>query len=218
MKTRAVLLGGLLACGGVAQAEDINFNRDIRPILSGRCFHCHGPNEKDRKSHLRLDQAEGEEGAYRTHKGTTALKPGSLEDSELWYRITTEDQNDAMPPAEAHKKALSDAEKQRFKQWILEGAQYQDFWAFSPPQPVPPPQVKNAAWREGIIDPRVMAHLEKKGLTPKSEADKRTLIRRLTFDLTGLPPSLKEIALAPRRCTNGVPRCCPVSTSHRFTS
>lgn len=190
---RLILFIALLASAGVAGGERIEFHRDIRPILADRCFRCHGPNEKDRKSHLRLDQAEGEEGAYRTHKGTTALKPRNLEDSELWYRITTENQDDAMPPAESHKKALSGAEKQRFKQWILEGAQYQDFWAFIPPQPSPPPQVKDASWREGTIDPRVMAHLEKKRLKPKGEADKRTLIRRLTFDLTGLPPSLKEI-------------------------
>lgn len=194
MKTRAVLLGGLLACGGVAQAEDINFNRDIRPILSERCFHCHGPNEKDRKSHLRLDRADGKEGAYRTYKGKTAIKPRSLNGSQLWHRITTQDADDRMPPVDSRKKALRPEEKERFKRWILAGAKYQKFWSFLPPKPSPPARVKLASWRKGVIDSRVMANLERKHLKPKRQADKRTLIRRVTFDLTGLPPSLQEIS------------------------
>ena len=190
---RFILFGVLSVSATAAPAERINFNRDIRPILSDRCFQCHGPNEKDRKGHLRLDQAEGEEGAYRRQGGTRALTPKSLEESELWYRITTDDPADAMPPADDRQKPLTALDKQRFKQWIIEGAEYQAFWAFVPPEPSPPPWVRNAAWKEGIIDPYVMARLEKKRLRPKGEADRRTLIRRLTFDLTGLPPLLSEI-------------------------
>ncbi|MFT5499425.1 MAG: hypothetical protein ACI9TH_004841, partial [Kiritimatiellia bacterium] len=96
---------------GPAHAEDIRFNRDIRPILSDRCFLCHGPGEKDRKASLRLDQADGPEGAYRTHKGVTAIKPGALEESEVWHRITSDDADEVMPPPESHKKVLSAKEQ-----------------------------------------------------------------------------------------------------------
>ena len=174
-------------------ADRVNFNRDIRPILSDRCFHCHGPAEKAREANLRLDQPDGEEGALRTLDGSTAIKPGDLEASQLWHRITTDDEDERMPPADAGKKQLSEKEQQLFKQWILQGADYEDFWAFVAPKRIPPAQVNNESWRTGMIDPHVMARLEREGLQPKSEADKRTLIRRVTFDLTGLPPSVAEI-------------------------
>ena len=178
---------------GHSNAERVQFNRDIRPILADRCFHCHGPAEKKREAHLRLDRPDGGDGALRTHEGSTAIKPGDLKASELWYRITSKDEDERMPPAEANKKSLSDDELLLLKQWILEGAEYEDFWSFVPPQRAPPPEVKDAGWREGPIDPYVMARLDQLGLQPKPEADKRTLIRRVTFDLTGLPPSVAEI-------------------------
>ena len=99
-------------------AQAVSFNRDIFPILSDRCFSCHGPNSKDRKAKLRLDRADGMEGAYRTHKDSAAIKPGSLKDSELWYRITTTDVDERMPPAEAHKKSLSKKEQAREEQQL----------------------------------------------------------------------------------------------------
>ncbi len=178
---------------GTGSAEPVNFNRDIRPILADRCFHCHGPAEKNREAHLRLDRPDGGDGALRTHDGATAIKPGDLKASRLWYRITTDDDDERMPPADAHKKPLSLDEQQLFKQWILQGAQYDAFWSFVAAKRTAPPEVKNADWRRGAIDQHVMARLEKRALQPKPEADKRTLIRRVTFDLTGLPPSLLEI-------------------------
>ena len=145
----------------VAEAEEkVDFNRDIRPILADRCFHCHGPAEKDRQAHLRLDRPDGEEGALRTLAGSTAIKPGDLDSSQLWYRITTDDENERMPPADVHKKPLSVDEQQLFKKWVLQGAEYDEFWAFVPPKRTARPEVKHEAWRNGFIDPYVMARLE----------------------------------------------------------
>ncbi len=189
MKRRAMLLRFVLLSvflSGNALAARINFNRDIRPILSDRCFHCHGPSEENREADLRLDQPDGED-------GLTAIEPGDLDASQLWQRITTDDEDERMPPADSNKKALSLEEQQLFKQWILEGAKYDEFWSFVSLEHAAPPEVKNQAWQQGMIDPYVMARLEEQGLQPKREADKRTLIRRVTFDLTGLPPSLPEI-------------------------
>lgn len=189
-----ILLGLLsLLSSRPMQAGPINFNRDIRPILADRCFHCHGPARANREADLRLDQPDGKEGALSNRDGTFAIKPGDLKGSELWNRISTADESLQMPPADAEIKPLDASEKQLIKQWIQEGAKYDDFWSFIPPRRSPPTNLKNNAWSKGPIDPHVMARLEKDGLTPKPEADKRTLIRRVTFDLTGLPPSVKEI-------------------------
>ena len=178
----------------LAAAEDtVNFNRDIRPLLSDRCFQCHGPNEGDREEDLRLDTPHGAEGALTPRDDYFIIKPGEPEESELWWRITDDFEEDRMPPENAHKKPLSEDEIALFKQWILEGAKYQDFWAFVPPENSKPAKIKNKKWSRNSIDHRVMASLEKQGLQPKEEADKRTLIRRVTFDLTGLPPTLQEI-------------------------
>ena len=187
------ILLGLFMAGRPASAAEIRFNRDIRPLLSDRCFQCHGPNADDRKKDLRLDIPHGPHGALTARDGYAILKPGHPEESELWWRITDDYEEDRMPPAEAHKPALNDAEIARFEQWIREGAEYEDFWAFVPPKASQPPQIRNGDWSHNPIDNWVMAHLEERGLQPKEEADKRTLIRRVTFDLTGLPPTLTEI-------------------------
>jgi hypothetical protein len=178
---------------GPAHAEDIRFNRDIRPILSDRCFLCHGPGEKDRKASLRLDQADGPEGAYRTHKGVTAIKPGALEESEVWYRITSDDADEVMPPPESHKKVLSAKEQALLRSWIETGAVYENFWAFEPARMPATPEVKNTSWSAQQIDRLVLKELETRGLNPSPEADQRLLLRRLTFDLTGLPPTREEL-------------------------
>ncbi len=183
-----------LTIGFVSAADTVEFNRDIRPVLSDRCFHCHGPDEHDRKAKLRLDQTGGEDGAYRVHKGVAGIVPGSLDESELWYRIITDDDDDVMPPSKSHKKALTKREKELFKKWIEEGAKYQDFWAFVPPKKPANPTLKNQKWSQKPIDSFVMRKLEVEGLEPKEQADRRTLIRRLSFDLTGLPPTREEIA------------------------
>ena len=171
--------------------KKINFNRDIRPILSDRCFHCHGPDEHDRKKKLRLDLAEGDDGAYRVRKGKPGIKPGDPEVSTVWQRIITDDEDDIMPPIDSHKKPLTDEEKALIKQWIKEGAKYEAFWAFEAPKKVTPPKVKSEIANE--IDHFVLKELEDKNKTFKQETDKRTLIRRVTFDLTGLPPTPEEI-------------------------
>ena len=188
-----VVLAGGVASPAAAEEKPVDFTRDIRPILADRCFECHGPAAKDREGNLRLDQATGKEGAFRTHDGKTALAPRDLKKSEVWQRITSNDPDMRMPPADSKKKPLTAAEKQLIKRWIQQGAKYAKFWAFVPPKQSPAPTPAAAGWRSGFIDPYVMARLERRGLKPKSEADKRTLIRRVTLDLTGLPPTLPEI-------------------------
>ncbi len=194
MTLRNIIIPVAVACiSPVVQAREISFNRDVRPLLSDRCFACHGPDEHERKSKLRLDQSDGPEGAYRTHDGITSIKPGSLEDSELWYRITTTDQDDRMPPEKAHKKPLSREDQEIIRQWILGGAPYERFWAFVPPENPTTPEVTNRNWSQQEIDLHVMRRLESEQLAPSPDADRRTLIRRLTFDLTGLPPTRMEL-------------------------
>jgi hypothetical protein len=188
-----VCLPALLSSRAIAEETEIDFMRDIRPILSDRCFHCHGPAPDDREAGLRLDQPDGEEGAYRTLDGTTAIKPKDLAASEMWHRISTDDEFQRMPPADSNKKPLNAEEQQLIKKWILQGAQYKKFWAYVTPEKPATPKVKDPAWQEGNIDPYVMARLEIEGMQPKAEADRRTLIRRVTFDLTGLPPTITEI-------------------------
>jgi len=173
--------------------KKLDFNLDVRPILSDRCFHCHGPDSHDRKKKLRLDIADGVDGAYRIRKGKAGIKPGSPDESTVWQRIITDDEDDIMPPLDSHKKQLTDKEKAIIKRWIEEGAEYKKFWAFEPPKKPASPKVKNAAWSKHPIDTFALAKMEENALSPKSEADKRTLIRRVTFDLTGLPPTLDEI-------------------------
>lgn len=184
---------GAAATQKQTESTQVLFSRDIRPILSDRCFACHGPDAKERKGKLRLDTTEGKDGAYRTIEGTAAIKPGSLEDSELWYRLTTEEKDEVMPPPKSHKKALSKTELDLFKRWIESGAHYEKFWAFQVPVKPVMPKVKDQKWSKEPIDLLVLKKLEAAGLSPSKDADKRTLIRRVTFDLTGLPPTRDEI-------------------------
>ena len=193
MLKNIIAIACLVIVSDLVAEESINFNRDIRPILSNKCFHCHGPDEEDREEDLRLDIPDGEFGALTPRKDYSVIKPGEIEESELWFRIVSEYEDEVMPPPKSRKEALTEGEVALFKQWIEEGAEYQDFWAFIPPEKSAPSRIENSAWNGNAIDNRVMAQLESKGRQPKSEADKRTLIRRLTFDLTGLPPSLDEI-------------------------
>ncbi|MEZ5944493.1 MAG: DUF1553 domain-containing protein [Planctomycetaceae bacterium] len=167
----------------------MKFNRDIRPLLSDRCFHCHGPGDGDRQADLRLDRADGPQGAYREEAGVIAIKPGSLNESELWARITSTDPDVVMPPPDSHKEPLDEKEQKLIKKWIEAGAPYEDFWAFvTPTMPELPQNVDGAP-----IDRFVRRRLANEGLSPSARADKRTLIRRVTFDLTGLPPTREEI-------------------------
>lgn len=181
-------LGGLCA-SPVLTAEPaavISFNRDIRPILSDKCFACHGFDAKHREADLRLDTFEG---AYGTlSEGRVAIKPGDLKGSELWQRITSDDPQHQMPPAESHK-SLSVAEKETLKRWIEQGAAYQKHWAFEPPvlSEVPTNGTTNP------IDAFIVDRLKSEGFDLSPAADRETLLRRVSFDLTGLPPTPEEI-------------------------
>ncbi|HTL18944.1 MAG TPA: PSD1 and planctomycete cytochrome C domain-containing protein, partial [Patescibacteria group bacterium] len=165
------------------------FNRDIRPILSDTCFPCHGFDAGKRKADLRLDTVEG---ATADHKGHQAIKAGDLEGSELWRRVSSTDPKTVMPPPSSGKKLKPD-QIALVRQWIVEGAAYQKHWAFEPPVRTDPPAVKKADWPSNDIDRFILATLESKGLQPSPEANKETLIRRLTLDLTGLPPTPDEV-------------------------
>lgn len=175
-------------------ADDaVSFNRDIRALLSDRCFECHGPSDDARQAELRLDTAEGDEGPFADRSGDRVIRPGDPEGSLLWQRITTKDESLRMPPADAHKPAFTSEELEQVRRWIAEGAEYQDFWAFVPPKTSNLPEVSDPRW-EAPIDRFVMARLQREQRTPQDRADKRTLIRRVSFDLTGLPPTRDEIS------------------------
>ena len=172
---RAVLILLCLASANWLFAKPaIQFNNDIRPILSNSCFHCHGPDEAERQADLRLDM------------------PGDIDFDELITRITSPDSDVVMPPPESHK-ALTPAQVELLRRWIAEGAQYETHWAFKPLRTAQIPAVRNDNWSAHSIDRFVLSRLESKSIEPRERADKRTLIRRITFDLTGLPPTPEEI-------------------------
>jgi hypothetical protein len=172
-----------------AAAQAPSYNRDVRPILSDNCFSCHGFDPKTREADLRLDTREG---ATADNDGTIAIVPGDVGKSALWKRIHSADEDEVMPPPETHKK-LTDAQKELLRRWIEQGAPYEKHWSFVPPAAVELPAVKQADWPRGELDRFVLARLEKEGLTPSPEAAKESLIRRVTLDLTGLPPTLEEV-------------------------
>lgn len=175
----------LLAIPLIASGADIDFAREVLPILSDKCFHCHGPDEAERKGGLRLDT---EEGALRQED--QVIVPGKSSASEFMRRILAAD-DDLMPPADSNRK-LSVAEKETLKRWIDEGAKWGKHWAFvQPKRPAPP--ATNDKWAQNEIDRFVLARLRKHGIQPMGEADRRTLIRRVTLDLTGLPPTGEEV-------------------------
>ncbi len=165
-------------------AGEIEFNRDIRPILSDRCFACHGPAESDREADLRLDVEESAK--------ASAIVAGNAAESEVVVRIFSDDPELKMPPADSGK-SLSPQERDLIKQWIAEGAEYQPFWAYVKPRRHKVPSVENTAWPAGWIDHFILDRLTREGLSPSSEADRVTLIRRLSFDLIGLPPTPEEV-------------------------
>ncbi len=183
------LLLAVVTVRAATPVKRIDFNRDIRPILSDNCFFCHGTDEKKRKAKLRLDTFDG---ATAKRDGKPAIKPKDLDGSEIWYRINTTNADDHMPPAESNKK-LTAAQIDTLKRWIQDGAPYKKHWAFEAPVKPELPQIKNAKWPKNEIDYFVAEKLEEKGLQPEAEASKEKLIRRVTFDLTGLPPTPAEV-------------------------
>lgn len=183
-----IAAGGLTA--GAAGVSGVSFNRDIRPILSDHCFACHGPDEKTRKGGLRLDiEAE----AYKAlRSGHRAVVPGKPDESALMDRVTTDDPDEQMPPAEM-KKPLTAEKVERLKRWIGEGAAYEGHWAYLAPRRPEPPAVRQADWARNDLDRFVLARLEQEGLKPSPEAPKERLLRRVSLDLTGLPPTVEEL-------------------------
>ncbi len=193
MKTIFLLLIAL-AAQPLARAElpvAIDFNRDIRPILSDNCFTCHGPDTNKRKAGLRLDEKESAFG--KAESGEIAIAPGQPEKSELLRRITTEDKDDVMPPPKEHKK-LKPAQVELLRSWIAAGAKWDGHWAFQPVKSLVPPESQKARTESlGPIDAFVAARLEKEGLAFSPEAEKTALIRRASLDLTGLPPTIAQV-------------------------
>jgi hypothetical protein len=169
----------------------VDFNREIRPILSDNCFKCHGPDDKHRMANLRLDLHDG--GAFSPRPKGALLVPGDSAKSILYQRISHADKNRRMPPPNA-ELSLTDKQIHLIKDWIDEGAKWETHWSFVAPQRHDPPVVKAAAWPRNPIDNFVLARLESENLKPSPEADKVTLLRRVTFDLTGLPPTPEEVA------------------------
>jgi mono/diheme cytochrome c family protein len=184
-------LAGLIAAlaGRVPAAETaagkIQFNRDIRPILSDNCFRCHGPDKNHRKAKLRLDVRE-------VALEREAFVPGKPAESELIRRINATNEDDVMPPPSAEKR-LTPEQKQLLADWIAQGAEYQPHWAYITPGRPAVPEVKNRAWVRNPIDAFVLRELEARNLQPSPEADRATLLRRLSLDLTGLPPTPAEV-------------------------
>jgi hypothetical protein len=189
LRKGAVLAPVFLAVCAV-WAKPVDFNRDVRPILSDHCYACHGPDEQKRKGGLRLDRGED---AFRELKsGRRALVPGDTNRSTLVQRILTADADERMPPAK-HGKPLSAARIQLLIRWVAEGAKWQEHWSFAAPQRPALPEVRDRRWIRNEIDRFVLARLEQEGLGPNAEADRPTLLRRVTLDLTGLPPTPEEV-------------------------
>jgi hypothetical protein len=162
----------------------VEFNRDIRPILSDKCFACHGPDAANRKTKMRFDIESG---------ARVAIVPGDPAKSEIVRRISSEDTAVRMPPAYAGREKLSDREIGLVRQWIEQGAPWQMHWSFIPPVRPAVPAARGGGQVRNPIDNFIAARLEREGLHPSAEADRRTLIRRVTFDLTGLPPTPAEV-------------------------
>lgn len=172
------------------ETEPVDFVRDIRPILSDNCYACHGPDEEKLEADLRLDQKESALGELPS--GETAIIPGNPDESELVRRITSTDEDLLMPPAETGK-SLKPEQIEVIRRWIQQGAEWQQHWSFIPPQRPELPKVSNKDWTRNEIDHFILSRLDKEGLEPNSDAQKEILLRRVTFDLTGLPPTLQQL-------------------------
>jgi mono/diheme cytochrome c family protein len=190
----AVLVGLLFATVPLRAAEPatspIDFAREIRPILAKNCFACHGADEKHREGGLRLDLRDG--ALKKLDDGKTAIVPGHTEKSELVRRITTANADERMPPADANA-SLTKEQANLLSRWVAEGARYSLHWSFEKPKLPSVPQVRRETWTAGAVDRFVMAKLDQAGLSPAPQAERHTLIRRLSLDLRGLPPSPHEV-------------------------
>ena len=185
-RSLALLLASL---SGLA-AEDLRFNRDIRPILSENCFYCHGQDPKHREAGLRLDVRDE---AIKANEGVTAIVPGKPEQSEMLKRLLSHDADEQMPPPESNRK-VTPAQIELIRRWIAQGAPYEKHWAFVPPAKAPAPKVADLTWARQPFDRFVLAKLEAEKLKPSAEARPAAWLRRASFDLNGLPPTPDEIA------------------------
>lgn len=187
-KTGLILLAVILT-GRVVSADTIDFDRDVRPILSDYCFTCHGPDVNARKAKLRFDTKEG---AFADLDGYFAIVPGKPMESELFLRIEPDDVEDIMPPKKFNRP-LNAKQKQTLKQWIKEGARWSEHWSYVTPRRPALPAISKKTWPRNAIDHFILARLDREKLQPSQMAAKHTLIRRVTLDLTGLPPTPTEV-------------------------
>jgi hypothetical protein len=188
----------LIACGLIFTAHGdrpglaggpVNFDREIRPILSEYCYACHGPDQKARKADLRLDRKED---AFRDRSGYAVVVPGNVDESELIQRVASRDPDEVMPPPKFNKRP-SIKQIELLTRWIKEGAKWEAHWSYILPASITVPAVRNPQWPRNLIDHFVLARLESEGMTPAPEADRATLIRRVSLDLIGLPPTPAEV-------------------------
>src|SRR5262245_36140885 len=186
----AAAIVSLASAAIAAVPEKVRFNQHVRPILSGNCFYCHGPDPKHREADLRLDNREG---ATTDLGGYAAIVPGRPDESALVKRVSSTDPDEQMPPPVSKKPHLTDEQIAILRRWIEQGAEYEGHWAFLPLAKVEPPQVKNESWIGNPIDRFILARLEQEGIGPSPPVDAATLIRRVSLDLTGLLPTPEEI-------------------------
>lgn len=191
-----VAVGMLIACSGTAVSEeepipgDVSYNFDIRPILSDKCFICHGPDANKRQAGLRLDIPEEAYKSLADNPGAHALVPGDPSQSQVFLRISSPDSSWRMPPAESNL-FLTEREITLIQRWIEQGARYEAHWAFVPPRHHPVPEVRDKGWPRNDIDYFVLKKLEDNSMTASPEADRERLLKRVSLDITGLPPSLE---------------------------
>jgi hypothetical protein len=172
--------------------QALDFNTHVKPILSDKCFACHGPDLAAQKAGLSLHTSEFAFASLQDSPGKVAIKAGSLRNSELFHRIISDDPDYRMPSKESNL-VLSPREKAILIKWIEDGAEYKKHWAFIPPQKIDFPKTKDTSWAKNSIDHYILSRQEQEEIKPSPEADKETLLRRLSLDLTGLNPSVAEI-------------------------
>ena len=172
------------------QSDSIDFNLHIRPILSDRCFKCHGPDANKRKANLRLDIRENALAALKDNPDAHVIVPGEASTSEVYRRISSNDTSQLMPPVNSNLK-LNDHEIELIKKWIDQGATYKKHWAFIPPKSHSLPEIERTGWPQNEIDHFILAGMESAGLAPNEVADKERLLKRLSLDVTGLPPTIE---------------------------
>lgn len=193
-----VTIAAAVSCFSPKSSDDgmtangmISYNFQIRPILSDKCFKCHGPDAGKRAASLRLDIADSALAPLKETKGAFAIVPGHPESSELYRRVASEDTSYLMPPVDAHLGVLTKYEVSLFEKWIKQGAHYENHWAFTAPKKQSPPPVSDKAWPKNEIDFFVLNKLDQLGIKPNEEADKERLLKKLCFDVTGLPPTIE---------------------------